>query len=77
MGIGLLVIFVCGMPLSWSILEYDMAIWKQMMGLTYAENILHISSWYIGAIAGSFFGGLLVLNLGKKFIYVSCLIPVW
>lgn len=67
--------FACGMQLSWSILAYDMAMWKKMYELTYCMDVLYIISWYLGAIIGSAIGGLMVLHLGKRFIYVSSIRP--
>lgn len=67
---GLLVLFACGMQQSWSILQYDMAIWKQMVCYPYGVDILCIVSYYIGALIGSLIGGVLVQHIPKKFIYV-------
>lgn len=64
------------MQLSWAILEYDAALWKNLNDRDWSSGIiiLLITSYYFGAILGNLFGAVMVLHLRKKLIYVCVIV---
>lgn len=60
------------MQLSWGVIEYDLALWKQMNNVsTYRLDVGIVCCFYVGAIIGNFIGAGIVIHLRKKFSYVS------
>lgn len=67
-----MILFATGLQLCWAIMQFDMAVWKQMHDVSdYSMDVVLICSYYCGAIIGNLIGGGLVMYLGKKIIFVS------